>query len=115
MSVHSLSRDAKPALPSVDELIADPTRARELSPQMRAALIVTLAAPSLVTGTAATPSPEPADQWLTCEEAAKLLHRSPRWIWRGKAKLPFVRVISGRSLLCSRQGIEKWLAGRKVR
>jgi len=54
------------------------------------------------------------DEMLTVAEAAKLLRREPRWIWRHK-NLPFVRRISARSLLCSKRGVETWLASRKVR
>jgi hypothetical protein len=62
-----------------------------------------------------TTSSEPDDTLLTVAEAAKLLRRSPRWIWRNARKLPFVRRISSRSLLCSRNEIKTWLAARAVR
>lgn len=53
---------------------------------------------------------EADDEMLTEAEAAKLIRRSSRWIWKNKHRLPFVRHISSRSMLCSKNGIEKWLA-----
>jgi len=55
-----------------------------------------------------------ADEWLKVNEAAALLRVQPRWIWRHKKNLGFVRQTGPRSLLCSRRGIENWLASRKV-
>jgi len=55
------------------------------------------------------------DQMLTVAEACGLLRCQPRFIWRNKKKLPFVRVLGPRSLRCSRQGIESWLSARKAR
>jgi hypothetical protein len=54
------------------------------------------------------------DELLTVRQAAGLLRREPRWIWRHK-RLPFVRQISSRSLLISRRELEKWLASRRVK
>jgi len=53
-----------------------------------------------------------ADTMLTTEEAAELLRRSPRWIYRNAHRLPFVRRLSARSMLHSKQGIERYLASR---
>lgn len=54
------------------------------------------------------------EDMLTVAEAAKLLRRSTRWIWRNKRRLPFVKEITSRSMLCSKRGVEAWLASRKV-
>jgi predicted DNA-binding transcriptional regulator AlpA len=54
-----------------------------------------------------------SDLMLTTEEAAALLRRSPRWIYRNARKLPFVRRLSARSMVHSRKGIERYLASRK--
>jgi hypothetical protein len=51
-----------------------------------------------------------ADDLITTDEAAKLLRRSRRWLYRHKRKLPFIHEISPRSLLCSKRGIANWLA-----
>jgi hypothetical protein len=55
------------------------------------------------------------DEWIKPEAAAAILKKSPRWIWKNQRKLPFVRRINARSLLCSRLGIAQWLDGRGVR
>jgi hypothetical protein len=61
---------------------------------------------------AALPQPEP-DEMLTTEEAAAMLRRSPRWIYRNADKLPFVKHLSKRSMVHSRKGIERYLATRR--
>jgi hypothetical protein len=55
-----------------------------------------------------------ADDLITVAEAAAILRRSRRWIWRHKRKLPFIHEISPRSLLCSKRGIANWLAAHAV-
>jgi predicted DNA-binding transcriptional regulator AlpA len=52
------------------------------------------------------------DRMLTAKEAAELLRRSPRWLYRNRKKLPFVRPLSTRSFLCSERGIRQWLNRR---
>ena len=54
-----------------------------------------------------------SDEMLTPVEAAEVLRKSPRWIYRHAATLPFVKRVSARSLLCSRSGLERWLERRK--
>jgi hypothetical protein len=65
----------------------------------------------------AVPAPAPqtadTDTMLTTEEAASLLRRSPRWIYRNAHKLPFVKRLSARSMLHSKNGVERYLASRK--
>jgi hypothetical protein len=51
---------------------------------------------------------------LLPNEAAAMLRRKVRWIYRGADTLPFVRRIGPRSLLCSEQGIKRWLERRKA-
>ena len=46
---------------------------------------------------------------LTVAEAAILLRRKPRWIYRNAKRLSFVRRLGPKSLLCSETGIRKWL------
>jgi len=53
------------------------------------------------------------DTTLSVAEVAKLLKRTPRWVWRSQRKLPFLRRIGGRGLLASRRELERWLAGQK--
>ena len=64
------------------------------------------------------PTPKVAsddDAMLTVNEAATRLRRAPRWIYRNKARLPFVRQMSARSLLVSKRALEDWLARQYLR
>lgn len=57
-------------------------------------------------------APEPGDVNLSIEQAAAHLHRSTKWIYRHRAKLPFVRKLGPRSYVCSQNALSKWLARR---
>lgn len=115
-------------LPTLDEIARDPHCATNLSPEISVKLLAlaaavesTLTAHLLSTtingaGNGATsPTPAGDDQLLTVAEAATLLRRTSRWIFRNKARLPFVRRVGRRGLLCSKQGIATWLAGQRVK
>ena len=56
---------------------------------------------------------DPHDRMLSAEEAASILRRKRRWIYRNAHRLPFVRRLSARSMLHSKQGIERYLASRR--
>jgi len=110
------------SVPTIEEIARDPDRVRGLSTEAIAALMARAAA---VQGTlsaaliSAAPISKPtqpeepcADRMLTTAEAAAMLRRKPSWIYR-HADLPFVKRTSARSpLLCSEQGIRRYLARR---
>ena len=48
------------------------------------------------------------DESLTIEEAAALLRRSTKWIYRHRERLPFIRKIGPRSYLCSKTALLRW-------
>jgi predicted DNA-binding transcriptional regulator AlpA len=52
------------------------------------------------------------DETLTLHEAAAVLRRSTKWLYRHRATLPFVRKLGPRSYVVSRQKMENWLAKR---
>jgi predicted DNA-binding transcriptional regulator AlpA len=86
---------------------------RERIPALIAALAARLLEPA--------PTPEPAeaavdgaDKMLTAAEAAELLRRSVKWLYRRKGTLPFARRLSGRSWVYSEQGLRKWLARQRA-
>jgi hypothetical protein len=56
-----------------------------------------------------SPDPDPNDRMLTVDEAAALLRKDKRWIYRRKRKLPFVHILSERSLLCSERSLRQWI------
>jgi hypothetical protein len=112
------------AVPTLDEVLRAPQRVTNLPAQVllglsagAAAVQSTLASELLARGaTQDQPQQEAAqdDRWLTPEEAAPILRKDRRWIYRNQRTLPFVRRISARSLLCSESGIHRWLATRRA-
>jgi hypothetical protein len=112
------------AVPSLDDIARDP---RCLSALERASLSALLMRNAVVQSAlvaqlasvedSGNPSKQssPADthdQMLTVDEAAAFLRRKPQWIYRNAERLPFVKRITPRSLLCSKNGISRWLAAR---
>jgi len=111
------------AVPTLAELLREPGRVKTLPIGTLLALMAGAASCAAVIsaelasrGTlneCRTGEPE-EDRWLTPEEAAPILRRDRRWIYRNKRHLPFVKKISARSLLCSEAGIRRWIATRKA-
>jgi hypothetical protein len=64
----------------------------------------------------APPGPEPPianvncadNDAITIAEAAGMICRSPKWISRHRAQLPFLRKLGPRSYVCSRTALIKW-------
>jgi hypothetical protein len=74
--------------------------------QLAARLMVAAAAPEAA-------SDEP-DHLLTTVEAAAMLRRSVKFLYRRNGKLPFARKLSDRSWVYSEQGLRKWLARQRT-
>jgi hypothetical protein len=49
--------------------------------------------------------------WLSVEQAATKLGRSPRWFYRNAKRLPFVKRLSRKVLLVSEEGMIRWIDG----
>jgi hypothetical protein len=105
--------------PTLDELVVDSTRALGLSSDAiavlmakNAAVVTALAAALAVSKSEKKHKDEPIanDRMLTPNEAASLLRRKPRWIYRNADRLPFVKRVSAKSLLISETNLQKWLA-----
>ena len=54
------------------------------------------------------------DRLLDAEEASKVLSVSPDWLYRHGSRLPFTRKLAPRVLRFSYQGIQKYLATKKL-
>ncbi len=54
------------------------------------------------------------DHLLDAEEAAEILSVSPDWLYRHGSRLPFTRKLAPRVLRFSYQGIQKYLATKKL-
>jgi hypothetical protein len=113
-------------LPTLDELTANPAKAAALPPDAVPALLAELASrqhvlsalsstliSSLVLAQKKPTAFDPEDEMLEPDAAAELLHKTRQWLFRHK-RLPFVRVISRKSILCSKKGLLKWLASQKA-
>jgi hypothetical protein len=59
-------------------------------------------------------TPVANDRMLTAHETAEIIRCKPRWIHRHANRLPFVRRVSARKILCSEAGVRAWLATRKA-
>ena len=110
------------AVPSLDEIARDPRCAAALGrPVLNALLMRNAVAQSVIVAQLSQieAAEQPAattqeDKMLTVDEAAVMLRRSRQWIYRNAPRLPFVKRISRKSLLCSEAGIRRWLASRKA-
>jgi hypothetical protein len=60
-------------------------------------------------GYASAPAPDGKDQWITITEASKHICRSRKWFYRRADELPFIKRISPKALLVSRQGLDRWI------
>jgi len=78
--------------------------------QLAARLMVTTIQPAQQP----VPAGDEADRMLTAPEAAAMLRRSVKWLYRRNHELPFARRLSGRSWIYSEQGLRKWLARQKA-
>ncbi len=112
-------------VPSLDELARDPQKAASLPAHALRSLIVRTATlqnlllAALMTAeaeepAAAVPAAPETDRMLTPDEAAAILRRSRRWLYRNADRLPFVKRLSPKSILCSESGIRRWLATRRA-
>ena len=91
-----------PALPRA-ELLALQVRIAAI----QSALAVELGARN---GAEQTVPAEPEDM-ITAQEAARLIHESPRFFYR--RRLPFIHRISRRKILISRKALLHWITTRK--
>jgi hypothetical protein len=52
-------------------------------------------------------------RWLTAEEAAEIIHESPRWFYRNASRLPFVRRVSRKRILICAPEMHRWIDARR--
>jgi hypothetical protein len=111
------------AVPTLDEIASDPTRAADLPADAIVALSLRCAAVQSTLSSAALaalaragaklPASNDPDEWLDENHAAEFLHQPRRWLFRHAAKLPFVSRVSRKRLICSKRGMERWLTTQK--
>lgn len=107
------------AIPTIDELLSDATKAATLSPEIARTMLAGLAGllPVLIaqstrdtTKAEALPSSE---RWLTVEEASTLFGVKPRWLRTNKDKLPHSKP-SHKVLVFPEEKLRKWFAAHKA-
>lgn len=111
-------------VPRLDDLLADPAKARDLRPEVARATLLQLAplvealrlqaltAPA--GGNGQDQSQANGDRLLDIQATAAKLGTSTDWLYRRAAKLPFT-VRLGSRLRFSERGIERWLRQRQGR
>ncbi len=55
---------------------------------------------------------EPMDEWLTVEQAAKILKVSKKWIYKEAHELPWLKRVNDRLWRVSRHELQRWMASR---
>lgn len=106
------------AIPSMDELLHDTTKAATIPPEVARTMLaglagllpVLIAQTSQATNKTETPTPE---RFLTVEEAALQFGVSTRWLYRHKRQLPHSQP-SRKILLFPEDRLRKWFASRKT-
>lgn len=107
-----------PALPTLDQIAADPAKAAALPVEVRGSLIVRAAAVLAALGAAMAAHEQDAgpDRLLTVKEAAERLKLSEDYLYRHARGLPFfVQPNGGRAIRFSERGIERYLRQQQER
>lgn len=81
--------------------------------ELPALIALAVARLSTETAPAVQPAPEP-ETWLSVQEAAAKIGRSPRWFYRNARRLPFVKRLSRKVLLIGEKGMSRWIAVQKA-
>jgi hypothetical protein len=107
------------AVPTLDELAADPTKAGALPPEARQTLVLRALAALAALAVAPSPAILPYEvpdheRLLDVDEAARRLGVSPDWLYRRAGKVPFT-VRLGRTLRFSAQGLVRYIRQRQGR
>jgi predicted DNA-binding transcriptional regulator AlpA len=107
------------AVPGLDEVVTDPSRATALPRgTLQALLHRCVAAQTILLGALTAGEPDKGngepDRLLDVEAAAQRLGMSKDWLYRHAKQLPF-RVLQGRLLRFSSHGIDRYIRTRQNR
>lgn len=106
-------------VPSLDSLIADPSRVFQLPPDAARMLLGGLIGllPALVAQssreTNKAEAPSTPERWLTVEEASTLFGVKPRWLRENKDKLPHSKP-SHKTLIFPEEKLRKWFVAHRA-
>jgi hypothetical protein len=100
-------------MPTLDELIADSSRAKALSSEEAIGLLSGIASiqPALlaVAYSGRVENEPTGDRLLKVEGVACRLNCEPDWVYRNTDKLPFTRRLSSSQLRFSEKGLERYI------
>jgi hypothetical protein len=104
------------AIPTLDEIAARPESVRDLPRHalvdlaLRCATAQSAIAAALAVDVVALPAGREPDQLLTAREAARLLSRTPDWLYRHADELPFTIRETGHRPRFSARGIQRYIS-----
>jgi excisionase family DNA binding protein len=115
-----------PATVTLDQLVANPELATELTPVIRSQLLTRCAAVlAALAGAIAAPSDQPPTEsavstqpeWLTVPEAASIMRFKPSYVYEmaRRGDLPSVRKPGKKYVRIRRSAIEQWIAENEHR
>lgn len=118
---HAFTLPGTPAaVPALDEIAADPTRATTLPPavaealQIKCLLVLNALWGRCLAARATVDTASEPDRLLDVDAAAERLGMSKGWLYRHAKQLPF-RVPQGRLLRFSSHGIDRYIRTRQGR
>jgi hypothetical protein len=108
---------------TLDDIARSPGQAGALRPEEARALLAqcvivqsALLAPVLAAVPAA-PAGAPtasSEEWLTLEDAAKLIGVSTRWFTRRRGRLAFVKKLSPKKVMVDKAGLLRWVGAQRA-
>ena len=105
-------------VPSWDDLLRNPAKAAQLSPDVAQTLLIGLVSiqPLLMQRALARPDPQaiaPSERFLTVEEAAAQFGVSAQWLYRHKKQMPHSQP-SRKVLVFPEDKLRRWFTARKT-
>jgi len=112
------------ALPTLDEVVQDPSRIKGLPIEVLTAMLARCGAAhgilsaelilsaALRSNGARSPRPEiaPDDRMLTVNEATEIARQPRRWFYRNAGRYPWIKRVSRKKMLISEKGLRRYLA-----
>jgi len=110
-----MSKSAVTALPTLNDLIADPTKVVALPPRAVAALAAAVTFATLTKNEEAAPAvpPDPG-AWVGVAEAVQTTSYSRRWFFRHR-KQPWCKSLSRKNLLVNLERLDRAIRAGDVR
>ncbi len=107
------------AVPSIDELFSDATKAAAIPPEVARTMLAGLAGllPVLIAqssrDTNKAEAPTAPEKWLTVEQVVSQFGVTERWLYRHKRHLPHSQP-TRKTLIFPEERLRRWFASRKA-